>query len=267
MKIVVAGGSGLVGSRLVTRLRDQGHEVVAASRRTGVDTVTGEGLNEALRGAQVVVDVTNAPSFDEPAVTDFFRASTRNLLDAGERAGIAHHIALSVVGTSKLQSSGYFRAKQVQEDLVRAARVPHTMVEATQFFEFMASIVPPGSGHDAVTLSSGLVQPVAADDVAAQLAQIAGDAPSGRTIEIAGPDTYKLHELVQWVMYSYQDDRPVIADPTASYYGGILDDHTLMPAAGARIAPTHFRDWLDALLASHVEMPHVHHPDPIAHRR
>ena len=128
MKIVVAGGSGLVGSRLVTRLRDQGHEVAAASRRTGVDTVTGDGLDEALRGAQVLVDVTNAPSFDEPAVTDFFRTSTRNLLDAGERAGIAHHVALSVVGTSKLQTSGYFRAKQVQEDLVRAARVPHTMV-------------------------------------------------------------------------------------------------------------------------------------------
>ena len=267
MKIVVAGGSGLVGARLVTRLREQGHEVVAASRRTGVDTVTGEGLDAAMRDAGVVIDVTNAPSFDEPDVTDFFRTSTQRLLEAGERAGIAHHVALSVVGTPRLQTSGYFRAKQVQEDLVRASRVPHTLVEATQFFEFMVNIVPRDSGRDAVSLPSGRVQPVAADDVAAQLAQIATESPSSATIEIAGPDTYKLHELVQWVMYSYQDDRPVIADPTAAYYGGILDDHTLMPGAGARIAPTHFRDWLDGLLSSHVEIPHVHHPDPIARRR
>ena len=267
MKIVVAGGSGLVGSRLVTRLREQGHDVVSASRRTGVNTVTGEGLDAALSGAEIVVDVTNAPSFDEPDVTDFFRASTRRLLEAGERAGIAHHIALSVVGTARLQSSGYFRAKQVQEDLVRAARVPHTLVEATQFFEFMASIIPPGGGHDAVTLPSGLVQPVAADDVAAQLARIAAEPPSAATIEIAGPDTWPLHELVQWVMYSHQDARPFIADANALYYGGRLDDRTLVPDAQARIAPTHFRDWLADLLASKVEMPHVHHPDPIAHPR
>jgi len=267
MKIVVAGGSGLVGSRLVTRLREAGHDVVAASRRTGVDTVTGEGLDDAMRGAQVVIDVTNAPSFDEPDVTDFFRASTQRLLEAGERANIAHHVALSVVGTSRLQTSAYFRAKQVQEDLVRAARVPHTLVQATQFFEFMAGIIPRDSGHDAVHLSSGLVQPVAADDVAAHLAQIAVDAPSGASVEIAGPDAYRLHELVQWVMYSYQDDRPVIADPSAAYCGGILDDHALMPGAGARIAQTHFRDWLAGLLSANVEVPHVHHPDPISRRR
>jgi len=267
MKIVVAGGSGLVGSRLVTRLRAQGHEVVAASRRTGVDAVTGEGLDEAMRGARVVVDVTNAPSFDEPEVTDFFRTSTRHLLEAGERAGIAHHVALSVVGTARLQTSGYFRAKQVQEDLVRAARVPHTLVQATQFFEFMANIIPHADDHDAVHLSPGRVQPVAADDVAAELARIATEPPSGTTVEVAGPDPWPLNELVQWVMYSYQDDRAVIPDPTAAYYGGILDDRTLMPGANARIAPTHFRDWLDALLASKVEIPHVHHPDPIARRR
>jgi len=267
MKIVVAGGSGLVGSRLVTRLREAGHQAVAASRRTGVNTVTGDGLDDAMREAQVVIDVTNAPSFDEPGVTDFFRASTQRLLEAGERAGIAHHVALSVVGTSRLQASGYFRAKQVQEDLMRAARVPHTLVQATQFFEFMVGIIPRDSGHDPVHLSSGLVQPVAADDVAAQLAQIATDAPSGKSVEIAGPDPYKLHELVQWVMYSYQDDRPVIADPSAAYYGGILDDHTLMPGANARIAPTHFRDWLAGLLAAKLEVPHVHHPDPIARKR
>lgn len=267
MKIVVAGGSGLVGSRLVTRLREQRFDVVSASRRTGVNTVTGEGLDAALDGADVVIDVTNAPSFDEPDVTEFFRTSTQRLLDAGERAGVAHHVALSVIGTSRLQSSGYFRAKQVQEDLVRAARLPHTLVQATQFFEFMASIIPPGSGHDAVTLPSGLVQPVAADDVAAQLARIAMEPPSATTIEIAGPDTWPLHELVQWVMYSYQDDRPVIADADAPYYGGRLDDRTLMPDAGARIAPTHFRDWLYDLMAAKVELPHVHHPDPIARVR
>ncbi|WP_396616468.1 SDR family oxidoreductase [Lysobacter soli] len=267
MKIVVAGGTGLVGTRLVTRLREGGHEVVSSSRRTGVDVVTGDGLDAALNGASIVIDVTNAPSFDEPDVTDFFRTATRTLLDAGERAGIAHHVALSVVGTSRLQASAYFRAKQVQEDLVRASRVPHTLVRATQFFEFMASIIPRDDDRDPVPLSTGLVEPVAADDVAAQLVDIVVLPPSAATIEIAGPDTYRLNELVQWVMYSYQDDRPVIADPTASYYGGLLDDRTLTPGPGARIAPTHFRDWLSDLQASKIEIPHVHHPDPIARRR
>lgn len=264
MKVVVAGGHGLVGSKVVARLRKRGHDVVAASRRSGVNTVTGEGLEQALDGAHTVVDVTNAPSFDEPEVTEFFRRSTEQLLEAGERAGVSHHIALSVVGTHRLQDSAYFRAKDIQERLVAHSRVPHTLVQATQFFEFMANIIPPGSGKDIVHLSPGMVQPAAADDVADQLADIVEMPPSRGAIEIAGPDSYRLCELVQWVMYSYQDDRPVVADPGAQYYGAILDDHTLTPGANARIAPTHFRDWLESYLSGGVEIPHVHHPDPLA---
>lgn len=264
MKVVVAGGSGLVGARLVDRLRSRGYEAIAASRRSGVDTVTGEGLEEALRGAHTVVDVTNAPSFEEPEVTEFFRESSRRLLAAGESAGISHHLALSVVGTQRLQASGYFRAKEIQETLVRNSKVPHTIVQSTQFFEFMANIIPPGSGKESVHLSPVLVQPVAADDVADLLADLVAAPPSHAVIEIAGPESYRLCDLVQWVMYSYQDDRPVIADPAASYYNAILDDHTLTPGAHASLARTNFRSWLDGYLSGSVRIPHVHHPDPMA---
>ncbi|HEY5805677.1 MAG TPA: SDR family oxidoreductase [Lysobacter sp.] len=263
MKIVVAGGHGLVGSRLVERLRNKGHDVFAASRRSGVNTVTGEGLDAALADAHTLVDVTNAPSFDEPEVSEFFRQSSEQILAACERAGVSHHIALSVVGTQRLQTSPYFRAKQVQERLIAASSVPHTLVQATQFFEFMASIIPPGSGKDIVHLSPSLVQPVAADDVADQLAELVTMPPPSGTLEIAGPETYRLCELVQWVMYSYQDDRPVVADPAARYYDAILDDRMLTPGPDARLAPTHFRDWLNAYLSGATEMPHVHHPDPM----
>lgn len=267
MKVVVVGGHGLVGSRLVTRLQRDGHDVLAASRRSGVDAVTGAGLDEALRGAHTVVDVTNAPSFEEPDVTDFFRRSSENLLAAGERAGISHHIALSVVGTQRLQTSPYFRAKQVQERLVQQANVPHTLVRATQFFEFMASIIPPHSGQSIVHLPPAQVQPVAADDVAAELAALVANPPSREPVEIAGPEAYKLNELVQWVMYSYQDDRAVVADPEARYYGAILDDRALTPQGEARIAQTRFRNWLHEVQSGSIEMPHVHHPDPIARAR
>lgn len=267
MKVVVAGGHGLVGSRLVARLRQRGHEVVAASRRSGVNTVTGEGLQAALDGAHTVFDVTNAPSFDEPAVTDFFTGSTAQLLAAGERAGVAHHLVLSVIGTQRLQTSAYFRAKDAQERLVKRSKLPHTLVQATQFFEFMANIIPPGRSQDIVHLSPALVQPAAADDVAAQLADLVGKPPSNATIEIAGPETYRLNELVQWVMYSYQDDRPVLADATARYYGALLADDTLTPGPGALLTPTHFRDWLDGYLNGAVEMPHVHLPSPLSHER
>lgn len=266
-RIVVAGGAGLVGSKLVERLRSHGHDVVSASRRSGVDTTTGTGLKEALRGAHALVDVTNAPSFDEPQVVDFFRESTRHLLAAAAEAGVGHHLALSVVGTGRLQDSGYFRAKQVQQDLLARSHVPHTLVQATQFFEFMANIIPPGSGKENVHLPPALVQPVAADDVADILVGLVLAPPSNATIEIAGPESYRLCDLVQWVMYSYQDDRPVIADPLASYYGAILDDRTLTPGDGALIAGTHFRDWLDGYLSSRVPLPHVHHPDPLSHPR
>lgn len=267
MRIVVAGGRGLIGSRLVERLRSRGHDVVSASRRSGVDTAMGEGLREVLSGAHALVDVTNAPSFDEPEVVEFFRESTRHLLAAGAAVGIGHHLALSVVGTERLQASGYFRAKEIQEDLVRRSDVPHTIVQSTQFFEFMANIIPPGSGKDTVHLSPALVQPVAADDVADLLADLVLATPSNSTIEVAGPESYRLCDLVQWVMYSYQDNRPVIADPSASYYNALLNDRTLTPGDHALIATTHFRDWLDSYLSGSVRIPHVHHPDPLAQTR
>jgi uncharacterized protein YbjT (DUF2867 family) len=267
MRIVVAGGQGLIGSRLVERLRSRGHEVVSASRRSGIDTTTGEGLREVLSGAHTLVDVTNAPSFDEPEVVDFFRESTRHLLAAAAEVGVGHHLALSVVGTERLQASGYFRAKEIQENLVRRSDVPHTIVQSTQFFEFMANIIPPGSGKENVHLSPALVQPVAADDVADLLTDLVLATPSSSTIEIAGPESYRLCDLVQWVMYSYQDDRAVIADLAARYYNAILNDHTLTPGAHALIARTNFRDWLEDYLSGSVRIPHVHHPNPMAHTR
>jgi uncharacterized protein YbjT (DUF2867 family) len=267
MRIVVAGGQGLIGSRLVERLRSRGHEVVSASRRSGVDTTTGVGLREALSGAHTLVDVTNAPSFGEPEVVDFFRESTRHLLAAGAAAGVGHLLALSVVGTERLQASAYFRAKEIQEDLVRRSDVPHTIVQSTQFFEFMANIIPPGSGKENVHLSPALVQPVAADDVADLLTDLVLATPSNSTIEIAGPESYRLCDLIQWVMYSYQDNRSVIADLDASYYNALLNDRTLTPGEHALIASTHFRDWLDGYLSGSARIPHVHHPDPLTHTR
>lgn len=267
MKIVVAGGNGLVGARVVARLRSRGYDVVAASRRTGVNVVTGEGLAEALAGAHTVIDVTNAPSFEEPEVGDFFRQASQGLLAASEGAGISHYLALSVVGTERLQASAYFRAKQVQEELVRSSAVPHSLVQATQFFEFMANIIPPGSGRQNVHLSPARVQPVAAEDVAELLADLVATLPSHATREIAGPESYRLCDLVQWVMYSFQDNRSVIADPATSYYDAILDDRTLTPGPYAFIASTNFRDWLDGYLSGAVRIPHVHHPSPLDHGR
>ena len=267
MKIVVAGGSGLVGTRLIERLRTAGHEAVSASRRSGVDTLTGEGLDDALRGAHTVIDVTNAPSFDPPGVGEFFARSTANLLAAGERAGVSHHIALSVVGTPHLRSSAYFEAKQRQETLVAATRVPHTLVRATQFYEFMANVIPPGSGTGPVHLPPARVQPASADDVAAELAALVDMAPSNDVVEVAGPETHRLCELVQWVMYAYLDDRAVIADPQAEYYGAVLDDRTLVPEGEARLTTTRFGDWLQERVTAGREIPHVHHPDPLVRSR
>ncbi|HEX6610700.1 MAG TPA: SDR family oxidoreductase [Hyphomicrobiaceae bacterium] len=264
MKVVVFGGSGLVGSKLVDRLRSRGHEAIAASRRSGVNTVTGEGLAEVLSGANTAVDVTNAPSFDEPEVVDFFRDSSRRLLVAEAAAGVSHHLALSVVGTERLHASGYFRAKLGQEDLIKHFDVPYTILRSTQFFEFMANIIPPGSGRESVYLSPALVQPVAADDVADLLVELVLATPSNTTLETAGPESYRLCDLVQWVMYVYQDDRPVVADKSASYYSGILDDSTLMPAGNALIARTHFKDWLDSYISRSIPIPRVHHPDPLS---
>lgn len=264
MKIVVMGGSGLVGGKLADRLTLQGHEVVAASRRTGVDVLTGLGLDEALRGADVLVDATNAPVFEDPAVGTFFRRASEHLLAAAARAGVAHYLALSVVGTQRLQGSAYFRAKAVQEALVAQAPLPWTLVRATQFYEFMANIIPPGSGRGPVRLSPAQVQPVAANDVADLLAVLASAAPAQGVVEIAGPERYRLCELVEWVMYSYQDERPVIADPQARYYDGVLDDRTLTPEAEALVGGTPFAQWLDGYLTGSVRIPAVHHPRPFA---
>ena len=264
MKIVVLGGSGLVGSKLVDRLALRGLEAVAASRRTGVDALTGKGLAAAFEGAHAVVDATNAPVFEDPEVAAFFRQASERLLQIAGQAGIEHYLALSVVGTERLQGSAYFRAKATQERLVSQSPVPYTLVRATQFYEFMANIVPPGVGHGPVRLSPAQVQPVAANDVADLLAERVGASPVNGIVEIAGPERYRLNELAEWVMYSYQDDRPVVADADVLYYGARLDDDTLTPAGEALRGETSFGDWLDGYLTGAVRIPVVHHPDPLA---
>jgi uncharacterized protein YbjT (DUF2867 family) len=243
MKIVIIGGSGLIGSKLAARLRHTGHEVVAASPSTGVDTLTGEGLKEALAGAQVVVDVANSPSFEDEAVLRFFETSGRNLLAAEAEAGVAHHIALSVVGTDRLLASGYFRAKQAQEDLIEASPVPYTIVQATQFFEFLGGIANAGVAGSEIRLSQALVQPIAAEDVAAALAEIVTESPSGGRVEIAGPEAVPLDDLVRRFLAATGDARQVVTDANADYFGVRLDDRSLTPAAGARLAPTGFEAW------------------------
>ena len=244
MKIVIIGGSGLIGSKLAARLRHAGHEVVAASPSTGVNTLTGEGLKEALAGAQVVVDVANSPSFEDEAVLRFFETSGRNLLAAEAEAGVAHHIALSVVGTDRLLASGYFRAKQAQEDLIEASPVPYTIVQATQFFEFLGGIANAGGAGSEIRLSHALVQPIAAEDVAAALAEIVNEPPAGGRVEIAGPEAVPLDDLVRRYLAATGDARQVVADATADYFGVHLDDRSLTPAAGARLAPTGFEAWV-----------------------
>jgi len=244
MKIVIIGGSGLIGSKLAARLRDSGHEVVAASPSTGVNTLTGEGLKEALAGAQVVVDVANSPSFEDEAVLRFFETSGRNLLAAEAEAGVAHHIALSVVGTDRLLASGYFRAKQAQEDLIEASSVPYTIVQATQFFEFLGGIANAGAAGSEIRLSHALVQPIAAEDVAAALADIVNEPPAGGRVEIAGPEAVPLDDLVRRFLAATGDARQVVTDAEAAYFGVRLDDRSLTSAAGARLASTGFDAWV-----------------------
>jgi uncharacterized protein YbjT (DUF2867 family) len=244
MKIVVIGGSGLIGSKLVEKLRNDGHDPLAASPDTGVNTLTGEGLPEALEGAQVVVDVANAPAWDDEAVMDFFQTSSRNLLAAEAAAGVGHHVALSVVGTERLLESGYFRAKAAQEELVKAGPVPYTIVRATQFFEFIGRIADSGTNGDTVRLSPALVQPEAADDVASTLADVAVGAPLNDTVELAGPEAFPLDELARRLLDANNDPRHVTADVHARYFGVELDERTLTPGDDARIAPTRFEDWL-----------------------
>ncbi|HVR48898.1 MAG TPA: SDR family oxidoreductase [Pseudorhodoferax sp.] len=244
MKIVVIGGTGLIGSKLVVLLKNRGHDVLAASPNTGVNTLTGEGLDAALAGAQVVVDVANSPSFADQAVLDFFQTSGRNLLVAEARAGVEHHVALSVVGTHKLQQSGYFRAKQAQEDLIEAGAIPWTIVQATQFLEFLGGIAQSAGAGGEIRLSPAAIQPISSDDVAAVLADVALAAPAMGRIEIAGPERLRLAELVQRYLDLKQDGRQVVADPQALYFGAPLDDGTLVPTGTPRLGTVTFAAWM-----------------------
>lgn len=245
MKIVVIGGTGLIGSELVTKLRAGGHDPLAASPATGVDIITGEGLAEALAGAQVVVDVSNAPDWGDAAVMDFFQTSARNILAAETAAGTGHHVALSVVGTERLQGSGYFRAKLAQEETLKAASIPYTILRATQFFEFIAGIADFSTRDGTVPLPPVLFQPEAADDVAAALADIAESAPVNGTVELAGPERFRLDELVRRYLAETGDPRHVVTDVHAPYYGlELTDERALVPAGHSRTGATRFADWL-----------------------
>jgi uncharacterized protein YbjT (DUF2867 family) len=244
MKIVVIGGTGLIGSRLVNKLREDGHNPLAASPDTGVDTITGKGLEKALGGAQVVVDVANAPAWEDAAVLDFFRTSSRNLLSAEAAAGVGHHVTLSVVGTDRLPDSGYLRAKVAQENIVKAGPIPYTIVRATQFFEFIGRIANSSTNGDTVRLPPALVQPEAADDVASTLADVAVGTPLNDTVELAGPEVFRLDELARRVLNARDDPRQVTTDVHARYFGAELDDRSLTPGDDARIAPTRFEAWL-----------------------
>jgi len=245
MKIVVIGGTGLIGSKLVNILHSRGHEAVAAAPNTGVNTITGEGLAQALSGAAVVVDVANSPSFEEKAVLEFFEASGRNLLAAEKVAGVRHHVALSIVGTERLQGSGYFRGKMLQETLIRASGVPFTIVHSTQFFEFLGSIAKSGVKGETIHLSSALIQPISADDVAEQRAAVALSAPANDMIEIAGPDRAPLADLVRRYLRTVNDTRPVAVDPKALYFGIELDDTSLVPSDGFRVGSVRLDSWLE----------------------
>jgi uncharacterized protein YbjT (DUF2867 family) len=244
MKIVVIGGNGLIGTKLVKNLRQLGHDVVAASRSSGVDTLTGKGLAEAMTGAQVVVDVANAPSWEDDAVLAFFETSTRNLLAAEATAGVGHHIALSVVGTERLLASGYFRAKMAQEKLIKASPVPYTIVRATQFFEFVGGIAQSATDGQTVRLSPALFQPIVSDDVAAALVDVVVDAPLNGMVELAGPERLPLDQLVGRFLSLTADPRQVVTDVHARYFGIELNDQSLIPGDNPRIGPTRFEDWL-----------------------
>jgi uncharacterized protein YbjT (DUF2867 family) len=255
MKIVVVGGSGRIGEKLVYNLRQDDYRVLEASPSFGVNTITREGLEQALAGATVVVDVTQAPSLDGPAALAFFETSGRNLLAAGKAAGVQHHIALSIVGTDRLQASAYFQAKKIQEDLIKASGLPYSILRSTQFFEFISGVVQDGSTRD-VVISPARVQPIAGEDVAEALADLALGAPANGTVEVAGPERFRLDELATEVLTALEDPRQVLADPEAPYFGARLDDRSLLPGPSPRIAVTRFHDWLSASL----QAPPIGHP-------
>jgi len=243
-KIVVIGGTGHIGRKLVNNLRHRGQEVVAASPSSGVDTFTGQGLADALTGAQVVVDVANAPSWEDKAVMEFFQTSGRNLLAAEAAAGVRHHVALSIVGDDRLPGSGYLRAKVAQENLIKASGIPFTIVRSTQFFEFANGIIQSATDGQTVRLSSALMQPIAADDVAAALTGFALSKPLNGIVEIAGPDSIRMDEFARRFLSAMHDPRKVTTDANALYFGTELNDQSLTPGKNARLAPTHFEEWL-----------------------
>jgi uncharacterized protein YbjT (DUF2867 family) len=243
MKIVVIGGSGLIGSKLVSLLRGKGQEVLAASPDSGVNTITGEGLPDALAGAQVVVDVSNSPSFEDAAVLKFFETSTTNLLAAEARAGVGHHVALSIVGADRVPDSGYLRAKVAQENLIRKSSIPHSILRSTQFFEFIARIAQPGP-DGSVRVSSALLQPILSSDVVAALAEVALGTPVNGIVEIGGPERFRMDDLVRRVLRATGDEREVIGDAHARYFGAELNDQSLVASPGARVGSKRFEDWL-----------------------
>jgi len=251
MKIVVIGGSGLIGSKLVLKLLEHGHQVVPASPATGVNTLTGEGLAEALDSAAVVVDVSNSPSFEDAAVLKFFETSTSNLLDAEVAAGVGHHVALSVVGTERLSESGYFRDKIAQEKLIKRSSIKYSIVHATQFFEFIERIADDATDGNTVRLAPILIQPMAAEDVASAVGRISVGSPVNGIVEVAGPQQFRLDELIRRVLRERRDPREVITDPHARYFGAELDERTLVPGDDARLAETRFDDWLSQAGSRH----------------
>ena len=244
MKIVVIGGTGLIGSKLVNKLREHGHEAVAAAPNTGVNTLTGEGLTEALRGASVVVDVSNSPSWEDAAVLNFFETSTRNLLTHEAAAGVGHHVALSVVGSDLLSESGYFRAKIAQEKLIQESQIPYTIIHATQFFEFLKGLADISMVDGKVHLPPVLFQPMAADDVASAVGRIAIASPVNGIVEIGGPEQFRLDELVRRRLAALNDRREVIPDPKALYSGARVSERTLVPGKNAQLGETRFESWL-----------------------
>ena len=264
MKIVVIGGTGLIGSKVVTKLREHGHEAVPAAPNTGVNSITGEGLAEALQGASVVVDVSNAPSWEDTAVMKFFETSTRNLLAGEEAAGVQHHVALSVVGTDRMQTSGYFRAKLAQENLIKSSSIPYTIVRATQFFEFVKGISDFSTKENQVHLPTALIQPMAADDVGTALSQVAIGSPLNGTVEIGGPEQFGLDALVRRALAAWKDPREVVADPQATYYGVTLSEKTLVPGDDARLGETRFETWLSQ---SKAQGPSTHQQPSAAEKK
>lgn len=243
MKILVIGGTGLIGSGTVRKLRDMGHDVIAASPNNGINTITGEGLAEAVKGAEIVIDLANSPSFADNDVMEFFETSGRNLLAAEINAGVKHHLALSVVGTDRLQQSGYFRAKQAQENLIKKSGVPYTIIHSTQFMEFLDGIIASGSNGESITVSSAKIQPIAADNVSSMVAEFALAAPLNGMVEIGGPQQFGLSELVQLYLEKTNNPLKVVADPDAPYFGAVLQETTLVPEADAQLGALTFEQW------------------------